>query len=223
MTNIDQTQLQQMGLAHSASSKPKDKLGQEDFMRLMITQLTNQDPFQPMESGEFLGQLAQFGTVSGINDMQKSFQQLAASLQGNQALQAAALVDKEVQVGAREAYLPPSGQMRGVVDVPQGVTRPVLDIFDLTGSLVARVPLTLDGSGKGHFQWDGAMANGSQAPAGFYELSASGNYDGQNVALETLVSGRVESVSVGGRNGGLALTVTGLGEVDFSRVRGISN
>ena len=44
----------------------KQDLGQEEFLQLMMTQLENQDPFKPMESGEFLGQLAQFGTVTGI-------------------------------------------------------------------------------------------------------------------------------------------------------------
>jgi len=43
------------------------ELGQEDFLRLMITQLENQDPFKPMESGDFLGQIAQFGTVEGLS------------------------------------------------------------------------------------------------------------------------------------------------------------
>ena len=51
-------------------------LGQEDFMHLMLTQLRNQDPFKPMESGEFLGQLAQFGTVQGLAGLQTSFDSL---------------------------------------------------------------------------------------------------------------------------------------------------
>ena len=69
-------------------------LGQEDFLHLMLTQLKNQDPFKPMESGEFLGQLAQFGTVQGLAGLQTSFDSLASSLVSNQALQASSLVGR---------------------------------------------------------------------------------------------------------------------------------
>jgi hypothetical protein len=109
MAGIDATTLEQAGLARAptADARANDKLGQEQFLKLMITQLNNQDPFKPLESGEFLGQLAQFGTVSGIQDLQQSFQGLAGSMQSNQALQAAGLVGRSVYVPAQEAWLPP--------------------------------------------------------------------------------------------------------------------
>ena len=53
-------------------SKANDRLGQADFLQLMTTQLQNQDPFAPLENGEFIGQMAQFGTVSGIEELQQS-------------------------------------------------------------------------------------------------------------------------------------------------------
>src|SRR5687768_6194672 len=76
----------------------KGDLGQEDFLQLMLTQLKNQDPFKPMESGEFLGQIAQFGTVQGLAGLQTSFDSLSASLVSNQALQASALVGRSALV-----------------------------------------------------------------------------------------------------------------------------
>ena len=53
-------------------TKRKSSLGQEDFLRLMTTQLQNQDPFAPMENGEFIAQMAQFSTVTGITEMGQS-------------------------------------------------------------------------------------------------------------------------------------------------------
>ena len=61
-----------------------DELGQSDFLKLMITQFKNQDPFQPMENGEFLGQIAQFSTVNGIESLNTAFAGLAETLQGEQ-------------------------------------------------------------------------------------------------------------------------------------------
>ena len=101
MTNsIDTATLSQLGLLQqpSQSSGSSDKLGQADFMRLMITQLRNQDPFKPMQSGEFLGQLAQFGTVSGIDDVRSALEALSGSVTASQTLQAASLVDRRPEV-----------------------------------------------------------------------------------------------------------------------------
>ena len=69
---IDTSLLSQLGYSQRATQGPDEQLGQEDFLRLMLAQLDNQDPFAPMESGEFLGQLAQFGTVSGISEMPRT-------------------------------------------------------------------------------------------------------------------------------------------------------
>ena len=56
----------------TAATPKKTSLGQEQFLKLMTTQMTHQDPTKPMENGDFLTQIAQFGTVSGIQDLQKS-------------------------------------------------------------------------------------------------------------------------------------------------------
>ena len=53
----------------SAAKKPKSSLGQEDFLKLMTTQIQNQDPIAPMENGDFIAQKAQFSTVTGITEM----------------------------------------------------------------------------------------------------------------------------------------------------------
>ena len=66
--------------ATSLGVSKKDTIGQEQFMSLMIAQLRNQDPTKPMDPSAFLGQLAQFGTVSGIQDMQGSLSSLSDAL-----------------------------------------------------------------------------------------------------------------------------------------------
>jgi len=219
---IDNGILNQLGIGSRPSDAPRDRLGQDDFMRLMVAQLSNQDPFEPMQNGEFLGQLAQFGTVSGIADLKRSVEMLAGSLSGNQTLQAATLVDREVLVPAREAWLPPGGVLKGAVEIPPGGAGVELEILDMSGRLLARVPVEQGQGGLARFVWDGSLPGGEQAGPGFYELRAAGNYYGQAVSLDVLVAGRVESVGLGGAQRSVALTVTGLGTVDLARVRGIS-
>ena len=71
--------------APQPTAKRRDQLGQSDFLTLMITQFKNQDPFEPMDNGEFLGQLAQFSTVNGIESLNSSFGGLSTAMQDNQA------------------------------------------------------------------------------------------------------------------------------------------
>ncbi len=231
MTNsIDSSILSGLGIsaastsAAAAAAGPSNKLGEADFMQLMITQLRNQDPLKPMDSANFLGQLAQFGTVSGIGDMKTSLDGLATALGANQSLQAASLVNRNVLVPAHEGWLPPAGTLSGALDLPAGTNSATVGVYDLSGSLVATVPVDASESGRAPFSWDGTLADGSKADPGFYELRPTANVAGQNQALDALVAGRVESVNLsGGTSGSMALTVTGLGVVDFSQVRGISN
>ena len=69
-----------IGLITNQQKKPAEqkKLGQEDFMDLMLAQMNHQDPFKPMENGEFLTQMAQFSAVSGLKDIKDSFKSLVA-------------------------------------------------------------------------------------------------------------------------------------------------
>ncbi|HEX6993037.1 MAG TPA: flagellar hook capping FlgD N-terminal domain-containing protein [Gammaproteobacteria bacterium] len=218
MTNaIDTDTLGRLGLTGTAGTSAKNRLGQEEFLELMITQLRNQDPFKPMESGEFLGQIAQFGTVSGIGDMQKSLAELGDAFRGAQTLQAASLVDREVRVAAREAWLPPDGRLRASVEIPDGTTNVAVEIYDLYGQKLATLPVDDEGA----IEWDGTLPDGERAAPGFYEVRALGDVGGESYELEVLVAGRVESVSTGGA-GGVSLTVTGLGVVDLTSVRSIA-
>ena len=97
-TAVDTNLLQNIGVGSKPASKAKSELGQEAFLKLMTTQLQNQDPFKPMDNGEFLSQIAQFGTVSGINDLQESFKSFSNSIVPNQSLQAAGLINRNVLV-----------------------------------------------------------------------------------------------------------------------------
>ena len=89
------------------SQKAPDELGQEDFLTLMVTQFQNQDPFEPMDNGDFLGQLAQFSTVSGIDSMNSGFAGLEGALRDEQALQAANLVGRTIVAETDVAFYPP--------------------------------------------------------------------------------------------------------------------
>jgi flagellar basal-body rod modification protein FlgD len=194
-------------------------LGQQEFFELMVTQLRNQDPFKPLESGEFLGQIAQFSTVSGINDLKSTVSDLAATMYSNQALQASSLVGRTVMVPGSRAELPAAGNLRGAVELGSGVTELRVDIVDGAGRLARTLKLGPQAAGSVVFEWDGRTESGTPAAPGVYTvLATAGSADG-NVALDTLMVNRVEGVRLGGASGGITLALGKLGDVDLRQVR----
>jgi flagellar basal-body rod modification protein FlgD len=223
MSAIDTDLLANLGLARekAPAERDRDRLGQGDFLKLMTTQLQNQDPFKPMESGEFLGQLAQFGTVSGIEDLQKSFKGLSESIYSGQALQAAGLVDRQVMVPVDMSMMDPERGQWGAAELSASTSDLVVGVYDQSGALVRRMPLGPRSPGLTEFRWDGRDESGQIAAPGIYEFRAEAHGAGRTEALEVFLAARVESVSLGNRDGSLTLQVEGLGEIDFSKVRRI--
>ena len=223
MSAISPDTLAKLGLASSESgvNNRDDRLGQTEFLKLMITQLENQDPFKPMENGEFLGQLAQFGTVSGIEDLQQSFRDFSKTIYSGQTLQAASLVDRNVMVPGDMALIDPSRSQYGGVQIPGSSGEVSVAVYNEAGELVRRLPMGVQEAGLREFHWDGLDESGVLMPPGIYEFRAEIRESGKSEALDTYLSSRVESVSVGKNDGSLTLRVEGLGEFDFSKVRQI--
>lgn len=225
MSTIDTQYLDSIGLRSTEQlqetvSGSREKLGQEDFLELMVAQLRNQDPMKPMENGDFLGQIAQFGTVSGIEDLQESFTGLSESLVSNQALQASNLVGRSVLAPTGTAVLEQGGSVRGVVELPNSSPAVSLKVYDTTGQLVRDLSLGSQASGPVSFQWDGIRDDGTFASPGSYFISSEAEYGGQVEAVETLVQNRVNAVTLG-QSGGLVLDLEGIGPLDFSEIRQI--
>ena len=196
-----------------------EELGQEEFLQLMLTQLKNQDPFKPMESGEFLGQLAQFGTVTGLGELKQSFESLSGSLVSDQALQAASLVGRSVMIESGEGVLQPEAPLTGAVELPIGSSSVSVQVTDATGQVIRQLELGTQAEGLVGFRWGGETDAGIVAPPGRYFVSAQ-YFNGQEMqSASTLIDASVDSVTVGA--GGLAINLRGLGVVPFSAVREI--
>lgn len=222
-SSVNTGRLEELGLLHKGTpASEKKELGQDEFLELMTAQLQNQDPFKPLENGEFLGQIAQFSSVRGIQELKTTFESLAASLQSNQALQAGGLVGKDVLVGNSNGQVAFTGApVRGVIELPERADNVELALLGPTGETVARVDLGAQSKGATEFEWDGSDGQGNKVPPGIYQIKANARLGGEAVGAETLLVARVESVSLGRGQEGLTLNLAGLGARDFSEVREI--
>ena len=217
----DKNPLAELGLARRAGQDDPSRLGQEDFLQLMITQLNNQDPFKPMASGEFLTQIAQFSQASGIQELQNSFAELSGALTSSQALQASALVGRTVLVQSDEAALAPGGTVSGRVELPQPVQSLQVEVLGPAGEVVRRLDLGPQAAGQAAFTWDGRDDAGNLLPPGAYTLRAVAGAGGESAAATVLLAARVDSVTLGGGAGGITLNLAGLGQRSLGDVREI--
>ena len=212
-----------LGVATADTVAPKKKgLGQEEFLKLMTTQMTHQDPTKPMQNGEFLSQMAQFGTVSGIQDLQQSFKDFAALISSDQALQAASLVGRTVSAPSGEGLLAAGGEIKGTVDLPTSSANVNLKILDpLTGDVIRIKSLGGHSAGPVPFVWDGMNDKGNLAHPGVYKVQVEASIDGINTVLQPEIQARVESVSMGSGKNGLQVNLAGLGAVNFNQIKQI--
>jgi flagellar basal-body rod modification protein FlgD len=208
----------QASLAAAQTKKSANNLGIDEFLTLMTTQLKNQDPMKPLDGTAFIAQLAQFGAVSGIQQMQTSMETLAASLRSTQALNGATLVGRDVVAPADSINYTAGAPVRGEMDVPEGVATVGIRITDAAGEVACEMTVpVLNGSAQ--FTWDGARDNGQPAASGAYDIEAIARVGGASESLSVLMASRVSSVSIDANGAGLTLNTATLGAVSMADVR----
>lgn len=198
-----------------------NELGQSDFLKLMIAQFRNQDPFEPLDSGAFLGQLAQFGTVDGIDRLNTGFAELSKSLSTNQALQAANLVGHTVIAESERGYLPAEGNLRGAVELTASAENIQIDITDASGQLIRRIELGQQAAGLVEFQWDGLTDSRERVSEGNYSISARVIRGVTVEGVQTLIRADIASVNLGRFGQAMTLNVAGGEVLSMSQVRSI--
>lgn len=211
--------LEQLRTQDQQTTRSNDAtLGQQQFFELMVTQLKNQDPMKPMESGDFLGQIAQFSTVNGISDLQQSFATLASSLQSSQALQASTMVGREV-VFPTDTFTLRSGEpaaLSATLDNDASALR--VTITDPGGQVIRQDLLGAQSAGRFGYDWDGLDNDGVAVQPGTFQVSFDAIVNGAQEALEPAVRARVDSVSLSRTGLAPTLNVDGYGAVAMGDV-----
>ena len=197
-----------------AAEDPTDR-----FLKLLVTQMKNQDPLNPLDNAQITSQMAQISTVSGINKLNATRQNMAASFSANQSLQVANMIGRGVLVPGSTMQLA-DGKAIGGVDLLQSVDQLTITIRDAAGAIVHSMDLGPKPGGIAAFAWDGATDSGSPAANGIYSFSVSALQGGKKVDGSTLSFGQVNSVTPG--KDGMSLDVSGgLGTINVTDVKKI--
>lgn len=184
-------------------------LGQNDFLRLILTQLQHQNS-KENHSNLYLENQSMNNEV---RKMQESLQKMACSLQSNQALQASALVGRKVLVFSDHFYLGSNESVSLVVETLMEQVQ--VDIYAETGQLIKTFTLI----NSSQLEWDGLGQNKSRQAPGLYKIKA---FDSKNKTLKTLVLANINSVKLGQNKEELKLNLAGIGVIALDQIRQIS-
>jgi flagellar basal-body rod modification protein FlgD len=201
----------------SQAFNQKDKasnseMGQQEFLQLLVAQMRNQDPINPLDSKEFAAQLAQFNSVeqlisvnSGLSTLQGSQEMMSASLTNSMA---ASMTGKHVKALSSEVYLAPGGQSKIQYKLNNSASEVEIVIRNESGSEVRREKLSGVAGGENQWSWDGRNDAGDRMADGNYYVEVQASNDGSKVEALTYVEGTVGKVRYTGS--GVFLHVNGV-------------
>jgi flagellar basal-body rod modification protein FlgD len=203
------------GPGEVGNAQAADEL-QDRFMTLLITQIKNQDPLNPLDNAEVTSQLAQLNMVGGIERLNERIEAMAASFLSGQSLQAASLVGRDVLIEA--GTLDNTGQGgRFGVEVARSVDAMSVSIVGPTGDIVERIDLGSQPAGLLALEWDGLDSGGQAAPAGSYRIEITATSGGDSVPVTALAARTVSAVTTG--DGKVQLELSNAGTVSLGQVR----
>lgn len=186
------------------------------FLKLLVTQLQNQDPMNPMDNSELTSQLAQLSTVEGISELNTSMESLLASYQSAQTLQATSMIGHYVLTEGSVMTLS-EGEAVGAAELSEAADKVTVTVMDSAGNVVDTLELGAQSAGQASFTWDGTDDSGNTVADGSYQFAVTAESDGNAVEVTPLSLVSVNSVRI--ENGTASLELAGIGQRSLADVR----
>jgi len=220
-TLLEKAQAVDSAAAGAASAASEDTNGAEigdRFLKLLVAQMNNQDPLNPLDNAQVTSQLAQINTVTGIDKLNVSLQKMLDRSESGSATEAAAMLGRQVLVDGNRMALPEGGVARAGFELPGVASAVRLEVLDPAGTVVDTRLRTNLPAGVHTFDWDG-RAGGRTLSPGQYVLRVSASNGDQKVEATPLSALPVQAVIPGA--GGTSLQLGTAGSRPLSDVRAI--
>jgi flagellar basal-body rod modification protein FlgD len=203
--------------ASKASAASEVSATQDRFMTLLVAQMKNQDPLNPLDNAQVTSQMAQLSTVTGVEKLNATVQALQESFHASQSLAAVSMIGRGVFVPGNDIALQEGKALFGV-EMMESADEVTVEILDISGKAVRTINLGSQSAGNLPLAWDGKTDSGETAKDGSYAFRVTAVRGGEKVEAATALSfGEVASVSNNPQ--GTKLHVAGIGAVKLSDVR----
>ncbi|UJP05505.1 MAG: flagellar hook assembly protein FlgD [Nitrosomonas sp.] len=218
MSSIQSADVQTTSSTTATSiTKKKTEDPQDRFLKLLVAQVKNQDPMKPLDNAEMTSQMAQISTVTGVEKLNSTLQQLVSSAEDSRSVEAAALIGHQVYAPGSSISLNGDTGSFGI-ELQQPIDELKVTILDSSGIPVRQMNLGAYPAGVSTISWDGKTDSGAQAAIGEYTYTVSALQSGKDIKVETLSQAQVKGVMPGEDNTLLDLGKA-LGLVNLADIR----
>ena len=187
---------------------------QDRFLKLLVAQLDNQDPLNPMDNAQMTSQMAQINTVTGIQQLNETVKSMTAQFGSLQVLQGASMIGHDVLRQGNTLTIN-AGVAKGAIDLPANADKVTVEILSPGGQVVGTLNLGAMSAGRQEFEWNAGAYTSGGNPS--YKVTAS--QGGQ--AMSTTSLARDTVVSVGNSPTGLTVQLRGGATVGYDDIKAI--
>lgn len=196
----------------AAKNNMDPEASQDRFLKLLVAQLNNQDPLNPMDNAQMTTQMAQINTVSGIQELNATLKGMATQFGSMQSLQGTSLIGRQALIEGNKLGF--DGEVgKGAMRLAGDANQVFVDILGTNGQVIETLDFGALGSGQHAFNWDGKGVDPAQV--GTFRVRASNA--GQPVTTESYT--RLSVSSVGFSNGAMALQLQDGRTVGYDQVK----
>ena len=192
--NSTSTTTSALNTATASATNPKSKLGKDDFMKLLLTELQYQDPTKPTDTQAILTQTSQLASLESANNTNSTLDKLAKSLGSSQQFSTIAAIGKTADLGSDAIAHNKGTDSTFEVYFPKAVEKGTVSITDVNGNVVQTLDVGTNPAGVYQFKWDGKNSSGQQADSAVYHVNAKYTDSNGNAQQTRLGAYPIEAV-----------------------------
>ncbi len=200
--------------ATSKASQTDASASQDRFLKLLVAQLNNQDPMNPMDNAQMTSQMAQINTVSGIQQLNETIKSMATQFTSMQVMQGASMIGREVMTEGNTLAIN-AGAAKGAVDLASDADRVTVQVMSPGGQVIDTLNLGKLPAGRTNFNWDASKYTSTGTPT--FKITATQGTT--PVTATALARNKVESVSAD--TTGMTVTLQGGNTVKYDAIKAI--
>lgn len=208
--------------AAAAAMKKSMGMNKDDFLKLFIEQLKNQDPLKPADAEQMLSQLSQLTQVEQAYNTNTNLTNLLAAQNNANNMTSVSFIGKTVKANGNSVSFDGTSPSSLQFNLSVPTTAATVAITDAAGRIVRTVTVGARAAGDGSFTWDGRDSSGALLPAGAYNFSVTGTTAaGASIAATTYTAGRIDGVALVNGKTSLTIGAASVSLADVISVKGV--